>query len=350
MKPLGVGFIGLHHQHPRWYWPLWSHLDMYQPVAMAEADEPFGQEEEAFFGLENTADYHELLARDDVDVVVIWSPHSEMPKVVEDAAAAGKHVIVEKPCCANVAGAEAILETSKRYPDIKISAPYCWRTHPVSAEIIQHAREGKLGEITAMEGRLNAGGAYRYVRDNAIWMLKAEEGGGPMWNLGVHWIDFFRYLTGSEVTEVMGMQSGPFGEPPRTIADTAQALLKFENGATAMLDISYALPDGFPDSRDIFVAIRGTDGDVHWDPNWEGTENDYLLVSKSQDPINQQVKVSCKEIPGYCGQMAWQWLGDFAQCVINNTQPLVTPDDILADVKVADAFYRSVKSGQAEKV
>ncbi len=35
MKPLGLGIIGLHHQHPRWYYPLWGHLPQYKPVAVA---------------------------------------------------------------------------------------------------------------------------------------------------------------------------------------------------------------------------------------------------------------------------------------------------------------------------
>ena len=225
MEPLGLGIIGLHHQHPRWYHPLWEHLPQYEPVAVAEADEAFLTAENEFFGLDAHGDYHELLARDDVDVVIVWLPHSEMPEAVAAAAAAGKHVIVEKPCAADLAGARRIAEIARQHPGVRISAPYCWRTHPVSTELRRAADAGWLGKITAMEGRLNAGGAHRYVRDNAVWMLQAAEGGGPMWNLGVHWIDYFRWLTGREVVRVAGAVSGPIGEPSRDIEDNAQALL-----------------------------------------------------------------------------------------------------------------------------
>lgn len=353
MKPLGLGMIGLHHQHPRWYWPLWKHLPEYKPVAMADADAGFLDSENDFFGLDTHTDYRELLERPDVDVVIIWLPHSEMPEAVAQAAEAGKHIIVEKPCAANVAGAESIAATAQKFPNLKISVPYCWRTHPVSDEIVAAVEAGLFGQITAMEGRLNAGGAYRYIRDNSPWMLQASEGGGPMWNLGVHWVDYFRWITGREVVSVSGVASGPHGKPDRDIEDNAQALLTFDNGAIAMLDISYSLSDSYPDGRDIFVAIRGTLGGSAWKPNWEGTSNELLLVSEHEsvgEDRSRRIPVACREIPGYCGQMAWEWLRRFAKNINENTQPLVSVDDIAAAIRVVDAFYRSLSSGKAEKV
>ena len=123
MKPLGLAFIGLHHQHPRWYFPLWSNLPEYQPLAVAEADEPFLKSENEFFRLDAYADYRRVLDRKDVEVVAIWLPHSRMPQAVMEAAAAGKHIIVEKPCAADLAGARRIAEAAKKFPAVRISAP-----------------------------------------------------------------------------------------------------------------------------------------------------------------------------------------------------------------------------------
>ena len=343
MKPLGLGIIGLQHQHPRWYHPLWSHLPQYKPVAVADADKEFLASENSFFGLDTFTDYHELLHRSDVDVVIIWLAHSEMPEAVEAAAAAGKHIIVEKPCAASVEGAERIVATAQKHPEIKISAPYCWRTHSVSRKIREAIDAGLLGKIMAMEGRLNAGGAHRYIRDNSPWMLKSSEGGGPMWNLGVHWMDYFRWITGKEIVSVSGATSGPVGDPPRDIEDNAQAVLTFEDGAIATLDISYSLSDSYPGKRDIFVAIRGSLGAVAWTPAWQGNTDELLLVSEHESVGSnrcQQIQITSKDIPGYCGQMAWEWLKDFAEAIQENREPIVTPADILAAVKAADAFYK----------
>jgi predicted dehydrogenase len=348
-----LAFIGLHHQHPRWYFPLWANLPQYKPLAIAEADEAFLTAENAFFKLDATTDYRRVLDRKDVDVVAIWLPHSQMPAAVAAAAAAGKHVIVEKPCAADLAGARAIVETAGRHRAIKISAPYCWRTHPASAPIREAVTGGALGPITAMEGRLNAGGAWRYVRDNALWMLRAAEGGGPMWNLGVHWIDYFRWMTGQEVVSVCGVTGGPAGDPPRDIEDNAQAVLKFSGGAVGVLDISYGLSDAHPGKRDIYVSFRGHKGDVQWAPAWEGVKDEVLIVGEDaadRQPRARRVEITSRAIPGYCGHMAWSWLTDFALAVTENRPPLVSPADILAAIEVVDAFRRSVRSGRAETV
>jgi len=353
MKPLGLGIIGLHHQHPRWYHPLWSHLPEYNPVAVAEDDEEYLIKENEFFKLDTYTNYRELLEREDVDVVIIFLPHSQMPEAAAAAAEAGKHVIVEKPCAANVKGVEDVAATARKYPHIKISAPYVWRTHPVSEKIHSTVESGILGHIVAMEGRLNAGGAHRYVRDNATWILKSSEGGGPMWNLGVHWIDYFRWITGREIVSVCGIASGPLEVPERDIEDTAQALLTFEGGATGILDISYSLPDSYPGKRDIYVALRGTMGDVAWSPAWQGNIDELLLVSEHEsigDNRCRHIEIKSRDIPGYGGHMAWKWLKDFAEAIQENREPMVSIDDLLSNVRVADAYYRSVSSGCCEEV
>ncbi len=352
MEPLGLGIVGLHHQHPRWYHPLWAHLPQYRLLALAEEDEAFAATENEYFGLDAYGDYRQLLARGDIDVVIIWLPHSQMPAAVADAAAAGKHVIVEKPCAADLAGARAIVETAKRYPQIKISAPYCWRTHLVSEQIISAVRGGLLGEIVSMEGRLNAGGPHRYVRDNATWMLQSAEGGGPMWNLGVHWVDYFRWLTGQEVVGVSGVTAGGDGAPTRDIEDSAAATLTFDRGATALLDISYGLGDSYPGKRDIYFSARGTIGAMAWAPAWQGVTDELLLVSEHESLAEadrcRRISVTSDDIPGYCGHMAWAWLADFADAVRSDRAPIVTPADMLAAVAVVDAFYRSLKTGRTE--
>ena len=354
MKPLGLGIIGLHHQHPRWYHPLWSNLPQYRPVAVAEADEPFLKAQNEFFRLDACTDYRRLLEREDVDVVIIWLPHSLMPGAVADAAAAGKHIIVEKPCAADLAGARQIAEVARRHPRLKISAPYCWRTHPVSLRLRQAVDAGQLGAIRAMEGRLNAGGAHRYIRDNSPWMLQAAEGGGPMWNLGVHWIDYFRWITGREIVRVSGQVARLAGGPARDIEDVGQALLTFDDGAVAFVEASYSLPDSYPGKRDIAISLRGDAGDAAWAPAWEGLVDRLLLVSQAPGLAEADrcrwVEVTSRDIPGYCGHMGHAWLADFSEAVRDDRDPVVLPADMLAALRVADAFYRSVKSGRAEAV
>ncbi len=354
MKPIGIGIIGLHHQHPRWYFPLWAQLPEYRLLAISDPDEPFLDRENEFFGLDATSDYRRLLDRPDIEAVLIFLPHSQMPEAVAAAAAAGKHVIVEKPCAADLAGGRQILDVARRHPRIKISSPYCWRNHPVSDRIAESVRGGLLGQLHTMEARLNAGGAERYIRDNAPWMLDAAERGGPFWNLGVHWIDYLMWLTGRRVRSVFGRMSGPFGPPNRHIEDSAQAILEFEDGAHAMLDISYTIPAEYPGSRDIYVALRGTRGVASWAPAWEGNVDELLLVSRheslGESERARRIQIESQPVKGYGGEMGLRWLKAFARAVREDAAPPVTPEQMFETLKVADAFYRSVASGQPEPV
>ncbi len=352
MQPLGLGIIGLRHQHPRWYWPLFSHLPEYRPLAVSEEDKAFLDNQKDFYGLDAYTDYRSILDRNDIDVVLIFLPHSKMPEAVIAALDAGKHVIVEKPCAADLNGMERIAAAHK-YSSCMVSAPYCWRNHPASERMREIVAGGLIGDITAAEARLNAGGAHRYVRDNCAWVLESREGGGPMWNLGVHWIDFLRWMTGKDVATVYGAVSGPFGEPERDIEDNAQAVMTFRNGAVAMLDISYGLKDDYPGKRDIYIALRGTLGSVSWAPAWEGTQDELHLVSEHFSMNNdkcRRIRILSKDLPGYGGQMGWAWLRDFAVSVREGHKPQVSVDDMLAAVRAADAFYRSVKSGKRVKI
>ena len=107
-----------------------------------------------------------------------------------------------------------------------------------------------LGRIVGCEGRCAAGRLHRYIDGNAGWMLeKARSGGGPMYNLGVHWIDLYRWLLDDEVVEVVGKNVKV--NEQYDIEDNSFALLTFSRGAVVALDISYTVPDSYPYGRDL---------------------------------------------------------------------------------------------------
>ena len=90
---------------------------------------------------------------------------------------------------------------------------------------------GVLGRIVGCEGRCAAGGLHRYIDGHAAWMLERDKsGGGPMFNLGVHWIDLFRWLLGSEIAEVIGKNVRV--NENYDIEDNSFALCTFDSAAT----------------------------------------------------------------------------------------------------------------------
>lgn len=352
MKPIGLAIWGLHHQHPRWYWPLFQNLPEFKPLVICDDDEGFLAGEKEFFGLEATCDASAMLERDDVEAVMIFLPHSLMPQAVKRALKAGKHVLVEKPMGANLADVEEVvrLASSSRQT---VTTGYCWRHDPMSRRIRQWISDGVLGELFHFEGRMSAGGAWRYIRDNAPWMLKAEEGGGPMFNLGVHWVDLFHWWTGLEVTAVRGRTTTIGGEPQRTIEDNAYALLEYENGATGVLDISYSVPPSFPQGRDLFVSIRGTRGVVNWYPSWGGDDHELLLVSEHESVGEnkvQPIRQPTLKVPGYCGEMGLEYLRSWAGSIRDGAEVSIPVSDGLRAARVAEAVLESARRGERVEI
>lgn len=343
MEPIGLAIWGLHHQHPRWYWPLFDTLPQFAPRCLADTDRDFLAAEAGFFGLDTHDDPQHMLVRDDVEAVIIFLPHREMPGAVEQALAAGKHVLVEKPMGATVADVRRVAAAAAA-TDLKVTTGYCWRYDPMARKIKDWIAQGLLGEVVHLHGRMNAGGPWRYLRDNAPWMLDADQGGGPMFNLGVHWIDLFHWWTGLEVAAVQCTTNRWGGEPERTIEDSAAAILQYRGGALGLLDISYGVPPSYPQGRDLFVALRGTRGTVHWHPSWGGDEHRVTLVSEHESVGEhkvQQIRMPTPDRPGYCGQMGLDYLADWARAIRSGDEVGIPVTDGLRAVVVADAALRS---------
>lgn len=344
MQPIGLAIWGLHHQHPRWYWPLLAQLPQFAPRCICDSDEPFLAGEAEFFGLPAHADPGEMLARDDVEAVMVFVPHSRMGDAVERCLAAGKHVLVEKPMGAGVDDVRRIVDLAEAAPGRVVATGYCWRYDPMAGRIRQWIADGLLGRVIHFEGRMTAGGAWRYVRDNAPWMLDAAERGGPMFNLGVHWIDLFHWWTGMEIAAVTGRTVGIGGEPQRTIEDCAVAVLEYPNGATGLLDISYSAPPSFPQGRDLFVCVRGTLGCVNWVPSWGGDDHNVLLVTEHPsvgDAKVRRISQPTAKVPGYCGEMGLAYLADWARAIRKGGPVGIPVADGLRAAIAADAVLRS---------
>jgi len=156
MDTLGVGIVGLHHLHPVDYLPHFEALSETRVRAIAEPDVALREKVCAAAGVPGYAGDEELLERDDVDLVVAFLPHADCPAFVERAARAGKHVIVEKPMAATAEGIRRMISAAAG-AGVQLSAPYCWRYHPVSRQIKEMVDDGVLGDVIALEGRCAAG-------------------------------------------------------------------------------------------------------------------------------------------------------------------------------------------------
>ena len=344
LPPSRVAIVGLRHLHPRSYLPLFASLPQTRVVAVVEDDgalcDAFARE----FGLAPYAELDAMLGAERPDIAAIFLPHADCPAAAMSCLDAGVHLMVEKPLAASVEGAEAIVESARR-AGRKLTTGYCWRFHPVAREIKRLVASGLIGRVIAGEGRCAAGRVQRYIDGNSPWMLeKARSGGGPIFNLGVHWIDLFRWILADEVAEVSGrnVRVGTRFD----IEDNSLAHLRFRQGAIVALDISYTVPDSFPHGRDLYLALRGERGVLSWAPAYEG-EKDVLKIC-SDDPSLagspcRDVVFQLDSVKGYSGFMGREYVRTFVEAVRGGTEPPIRGEDGVAALRVIEAAYRAAE-------
>jgi predicted dehydrogenase len=342
MQRLSVGLIGLRHLHPRSYMPVLAAAEEFEVVAAAESDAAVLDAFTREFPMRAYRDWRDMLQRERLDLAILFLPHYQCPEAAIACAGRGIHLLVEKPMAADseaLAGAVRAAHAA----GVVLSAPYVWRYHPVARVMKQHVAEGTLGRIVGCEGRCAAGRLHRYIEGNAGWMLvKSESGGGPMYNLGVHWIDLYRWMLDDEIVEVYGKNVKVNQE--YDIEDNSFAILTFSRGTVLALDISYTVPDSFPSGRDLYLTLRGTRGVLSWSPSFEGIHENLFLCS---DSGARQLGFDLPPQPGYAGAHTVHFLKDLARSIRDGTPPAITGEDGLRALEVVEAIYQSAESGRA---
>ena len=348
---LSVGFLGLSHLHPPSYMTLFQAIPGVTVTAAADADPAVREDFVKRFDVRGYADWRELLVQEPLDLAVIFLPHADCPEAAVACAARGVNVLVEKPMAASAEGVRRAMAAAEE-SGVILSTPYVWRYHPVARQMKKLIEEGVTGQIVGCEGRCAAGRLSRYIAGHAGWMLqKARSGGGPMLNLGVHWIDLYRWLLADEVAEVLG-KSVRVNEQ-YDIEDNSFALLTFSRGTVLALDISYTVPDSFPSGRDLYLALRGTAGVLSWSPSFEGVHERLFVCSdrgEYSEAARQRLDFELPSQPGYAGIMGLGFLVDIVDTIRTGKPPAITGQDGLKALEIVEAVYRSAESGRSVKL
>jgi len=348
METLAVGILGLAHLHARGYLPHFAALEGMGVVAVAEANPAVREAFLADYPVRGYADWRQMLRRERLDLALLLLPHADCPQAAAACARRSIHLLVEKPMAARSAGIRRI-ERAAAQAGVVLATPYLWRYHPVARQIKALVQQGALGEIVGGDARYGAGRTHRYPEAGAGWMLeKARSGGGPMHNLGVHWIDLYRWLLEDEVVEAMG-KCLRVGEG-YDVEDNCFALLTFSRGAVLGLDVSYSVPDGYPAGRDLYISLRGTRGVVSWSPAFEGVEEELLICADGTGGSCQRIRFELPPVAGYSGAAGLEFLGDLEQAIRRGRPPTITGEDGRRALQVVEAIYRSAATGRAVKV
>lgn len=351
-RTLKVGIIGLGHLHPFTYMPHFKRCKLTDVVAAVDRNVALREDFSNQFNLPTYADYPEMVEKEKPELVYIFLPHCECADAAVYCAERGIHVVVEKPVAHTSADAARIAAACAKN-NVLFSTPYLWRYHPVTRKMKEVIEQGYLGQIVGCEGRCAAGGLHRYIEGHSEWMLDPKKsGGGPMYNLGVHWIDLYRWLLDSEITSVVGKNVRV--NQAYEIEDNSFAIATFANGATLALDISYTVPDSYPYGRDLYLGIRGTLGCINFAPSFEGTRQTMMICSnhpKFGGAPRQNIEFELDPIPGYCGSLGLEYVTEIAEQILRgDLTTFVDGDDAVKVLEVVEAIYRADRAAGSVQV
>jgi predicted dehydrogenase len=238
---LGYGFMGKAHAHA--YGSLARLTDppaIPRLVAIAGRTAPAVETAAARFGFERaTTNWHDLVADPEIDLLDNSGPNRLHAEPTVAAAAAGKHLLCEKPLGLDAAESHAIWRAAEAAGVVHMCG-FNYRFLPAVGLARELIRGGELGEVH----RFSCSYLQDWLADASaphVWRLDREQAGaGALGDLGTHAVDLARFLVG-EIAAVRGevrtvVPERPGG--PVTVDDAFHALVEFEGGATGSIAAS----------------------------------------------------------------------------------------------------------------
>jgi predicted dehydrogenase len=284
-------------------------------------------------------DLDDLLALDEIDMVVVGAPNFTHCDVTVRAARAGKHVVVEKPLCLNLAEADRMIEArSQAGVKLMYAEELCFT--PKYVRLKKLLDDGVLGAPVLFKQSEKHDGPHA----EHFWDVD-RSGGGVAMDMGCHAIQFFRWLNANQPVKSVYAQMNTSVHGARTRGeDNAIIILEFENNVIAVAEESWTKRGGMDDRAEIL----GSEGVAYADllhgnsiPTYSEKGVGYA-VEKAGNTVGWSF-VMYEEIWNYGFPQEFQ---HFVDCVRHDRQPLVTGEDGRAVLEILFAAYESAGAGR----
>jgi predicted dehydrogenase len=275
--------------------------------------------------------WQSVMARADIDLVIVATTNDALAAVTDAAVTQGKHVLVEKPGARN-ADELAPVAAKARAAGMQVKVGFNHRFHPAFAKARALIDTGAIGRLMHIRGRYGHGGRFGYDKE---WRADpAIAGGGELLDQGVHLIDLARWFLG-DFTEVTGHIGTFFWQMP--VEDNGFMLLRTATGQVAWLHASCT------EWKNLFCfEIFGRDGKLQID----GLGGSYGVERLSFYRMLPQMGPPETTIWEYPGEdLSWRdEYSHFARCIEESRRPSGSIDDALAALQVVAEVYRQAEA------
>jgi predicted dehydrogenase len=317
-------------------------MDGLRVVAISDVDEGRLSWAKEHFAVANTCtDYKKLLARKDVQAVLVCTPPMFHPEITIEAARHGKHVFCEKPMALSSQRCLEMLEATEK-ACVLLQIGYMLRFSSDRLRIANAVRNHEIGRPVFYREfmSLRAGGDQLWIHDRNL-------GGGPLWEVS-HAIDFARFVFG-DPEQVFGI-GGHFKPNKTSAVDTYAVSMVFPSGDRALVGDSYALKNFGWDNvacrrHRTEIDVVGPGGYVQFPDADLSNKLTVCTYGEPQDRIEKLCWSNEWGANGYRSQ-----LEHFAGCIRQNKAPAVSGEEGLRTALLAEAIMDSIETGKPRKI
>jgi UDP-N-acetyl-2-amino-2-deoxyglucuronate dehydrogenase len=310
----------------------------------------------ARFGVKPYTDVATMVKQEQIDVVVICTPHPAHREPALAAIQNGAHVLVEKPLAVSLEDCDIMMQAAAQY-NRQVGMVSQRRFYPSCRRIKDAIDVGKLG--TPMLGTVVMYGwrDEKYYKSDPWRGSWKEEGGGVLVNQAPHQLDLLLWYMGSEIDELYGVWQN-INHPYIEVEDTAVAIIRFKNGAVANIVVSNSQKPGIygkvhihgsngatagvqTDGGAMFIAGQSTILEPPLNDLWTVPGEEALLTGwkqadtdefNAQDPVEYYIRLQDR---------------DFIKAIAENRSPLVTAAEGRKTVELFSGIYQSTKEKRA---
>ena len=354
-KKLRVAIIGCGGIANGKHLPSLKKLEQVEMVAFCDIEIKKAEKAAIEYGTPEAAvykNYKQLLEDESIDVVHVLTPNISHAEISIASMEAGKHVMCEKPMAKTSEEAKLMVETAERTGK-KLTIGYNNRFRPDSQYLHNVCKQGDLGEVYYARAHAIR---RRAVPTWGVFLDEEKQGGGPLIDIGTHALDLTLWMMDNyKPKSVMGTTYhklgqkkdaanawGPWDPEKFTVEDSAFGFITMENGATIVLESSWAL--NTLDIDEAKCSLSGTEGGADMKDGLRINGENFSKLYATN------VELGADGVAFYNGKAesdsdleARRWV----ESIINNTEPIVKPAEALVVTQILEAIYESAKTGKA---
>ena len=296
-------------------------------------------------------DYHKLLSDKSIDVVHVLTPNDSHAEITIAALESGKHVMCEKPMAKRADDAKKMLDAAKRSGK-KLTVGYQTRHRQDSQYLKRAVLRGDLGEIYYARAHAIR---RRAVPTWGVFLDEEKQGGGPLIYIGTHALDLTLWLmnnyrpkmvVGTTYHKLSQRENaanawGSWDPKKFTVEDSAFGFITMHSGATITLEASWALNTLQVDEAKCTLCGTEAGADMIGGLRFNGENFSKLYETKVELGAGGAAFYEGKtESDADCEARLW------IDAVVNNTDPVVLPEQALVVSEILEAIYTSAASGK----